>query len=110
MVNDDSEEEDRGYSLTSIPILCTWIRDDPIARDNQILDVSVGIIGTMILRLSNLIKTLRNLICTLAWLGVVTIHSLYVLRPLSADSRYPDLYQVGNNFMSMLFFVNPRIK
>ena len=70
-------------------------------RDNKQLDDSNG---SLIIKLGNLIKKLRNLVCFLLYFGIVVYHTLHTFFPLPSTYRYKDIYTVGNNLMSMAFF------
>ena len=101
---DSEEDEDKSWSLADIPIVCFWLKDNTLPTENRLSKNSIGGVGDIIFKLSNLIKRTRNLICTLVWLGILTIHVLFAVYPIPDTARYPDLYIVGNNFLSMAFF------
>ena len=98
------EAEEQGWSLANIPVLGFWFKDKTFTKDNRLSNYSISGVGAIILKISSLIKKQRNVICTLFWLGILTVHILFAVKPIPETARYPDLYIVFNNFISMVFF------
>lgn len=99
IVSDGFRLVDDEKEAWSISYILNWIKGSNKDRRLTNNDNSSSII-----RLSNLIKVLRNLICTVIWSGILFIEIISIVYPLPETYRYKDLYDVCNNLLSMAFF------